>query len=111
MSQFISGMTKCLKCGKDKISVNEEQQCLTCDVPAGTSTLKVICDDPGEEKIAQVLAAAGVRIPRPEVKKKEQTTNPSLITSAAVYSGASFEDCIKSALKVMRTLPMPKDVK
>lgn len=115
MGNYVSGMQVCSKCGKEKIGVGSEQQCLRCDVAPGTSTLVVTAADPGEEKIAQMLSAAGVVIPKPvNVQGKGLAVpkeKPQAIQPVVIQPGMSFEACVQEALKIMEHVPMPKDVK
>ena len=110
MGNYVSGMKTCGKCGQEKISVNEEQKCLRCDSEPGTSTLMVTADDPGEDKINEMLMKAGVAVPKlsktPERVQLKQPVQPVVL-----QQGMPFDMCVKEALKLMQKVPMPKDVK
>lgn len=110
MANYVSAMQVCGKCGKPKIGVGSEQQCLKCDVPAGTSTLRVTAEDPGEEKINQMLMAAGVAVPK-GAKIAQPATPQAKAQPVVIQPGMPFEDCVREALKIMQHVPMPKDVK
>jgi len=109
MSNYI-GLGLCKKCGQDKIDVNGEIRCLVCEAEYNKpSGLVVKIDDPGEEKMNRVLAAAGVATPKVEGKA---TVPPKPPVSVAVQpEPADFNGKIQAALNIMQSLPMPKDIK
>ena len=124
----ISGMQKCSKCGQDKVAINEAQKCLKCEAEPGTSTLVVTCEDPGEEKMRQMLAASGVSIPKVKaevpvdrgigVPKAEpirpvQSARPVMYDppQTAAVGVTQFEVSMRHALAIMKGLTMPKDIR
>lgn len=99
------GLGDCAKCGKAKIDVHGEIRCLSCEAEQNPpSGLVVKVDDPGEEKMRQVLAASGVVIPK-AVKQLE-----SVQQTIKVAVPVSFEERIQQVCEILKTLPMPKDI-
>lgn len=117
MSNYVSALGVCQKCGRDKIQAADEIKCVFCDfdttVPKGPT---VNIEDPGEEEINRVLAASGVRVDltkKVEGKKNEQKAQeiksaPQVVAAVTVVD---FSEQIKTVLTIMEHLPMPKDMK
>jgi len=100
------GLGACTKCGKDKIDVHGEIRCIHCEAEHNPpSGLVVKIDDPGEERMRQILAASGVAIPK-AVKQDQKMTVPSQTTGTG-----SLESRIELSLEILKNLPMPKDMK
>jgi hypothetical protein len=99
------GLGNCVKCGKAKIDVHGEIRCLSCEAEHNPpSGLVVKIDDPGEEKMRQVLAASGVVLPK-------TTKQPEVVTqNTKVAVPVSFEERIQQVCEILKTLPMPKDI-
>lgn len=99
------GLGDCAKCGKAKIDVHGEIRCLSCEAEHNPpSGLVVKIDDPGEEKMRQVLAASGVVLPK--TTKQLEVAQQTIKAAAPV----SFEERIQQACEILKTLPMPKDI-
>jgi hypothetical protein len=102
------GLGNCAKCGKAKIDVHGEIRCIFCEaeknVPSG---LVVKIDDPGEAKMAQVLAASGIAIPK--APKLGVTRND--VMPQNLQNNFSLEARVEQALGILKSLPMPKDLK
>jgi len=64
--------------------------------------------DPGDEKLRAVLAAAGVVVGPPKEKKAAQEKSPELI---AIQPVESFEERIASALNIVKSVPLPNNIK
>jgi hypothetical protein len=116
MSQvpYLSTMPKCPICGLEKIQAGDGLQCLKCDVKVTPSGLVNTAKDPGDEELSKMLAASGIMVPRPkpkEVQEKGSTVPPIAPPTVVLAASAPFEEYIGQALKIMKSLPMPKNVK
>jgi len=110
MSNYV-GLGQCKKCGKDKIDVNGEIRCLICEAEYNKpSGLTVKIDDPGEEKMSRVLAAAGVATPKVSENRQPSVAIPKAVAQA-VPETHDFNGKIQLALNIMQSLPIPKDIK
>ena len=85
--------------------------CLRCEADALPKTGTVSkTEDPGDEKMRQMLAAAGVSVPKASAGQKPislQTAKAEKLVTIV----ESFEDRVRQALEIMKSLPMPSDVK
>lgn len=111
--ELTSALGTCAKCGMDKLQVDGIQKCVFCEREnTQGSGLVVDIDDPGEDAIKQILSKVGVAevvggkppVPiKPDVK-------PIINVSPKVQvvpQGSGIEQ----ALAILRSLPMPKDIK
>lgn len=115
MLNIPTGQGNCGKCGQPRIDVNGIIQCIVCDAPAPTSTLVVDTPDRGEAEMKRVLARHGIVAPppsltghpNPEKQKAAVAAAPALVTPAPADFGATIDWMIG----VLKTLPMPNDIK
>lgn len=121
---YVSGTGECAKCHQPLLVAETTMDdgtgtgarvCLTC---VGKKQGEGNVNDapvPTEEELNRVLAKAGVKIPfvRPEPQAQTITkiVAPPQSTVVNVQPGQPFGILIGEALKIMRALPMPKDVK
>lgn len=123
MTNVINAMQVCGRCGQPKVAVNESQKCLRCDVEPGTSSLVVTCDDPGDDKMKQVLAASGVVLPKvvptnvdkglgvPKEVQAVPVAQP-LPVKQTVTNGKPVQTSQLFAIReAIYRLPMPKSIK
>lgn len=127
---YASGTGNCAKCGEQLLQLegNEDtpggRQCIKCQskrmISGGT-----VNDTPdiGEEALNNILSAAGVRspgvsarpapIPQNATKSvaPESRQNGGKTVVVNIQPGQSFEHMVGEALKIMESLPMPKDIK
>jgi hypothetical protein len=109
--ELLTALGACPKCRQYKISVNGESRCINCDSNNNTgSGLVVDIEDPGEEGIKKVLANSGVAVgqggkpPTPAPREaNKQVIAPKVETKAT--------GSVEMALEILRSLPMPKDLK
>lgn len=105
------GLGNCAKCGKAKIDVHGEIRCLSCEAEHNPpSGLVVKIDDPGEEKMRQVLAASGVVLPK--TVKQPETVHQVVkeIVKIEKTECMTLEEKVRSICELLKTLPMPKDI-
>jgi uncharacterized Zn finger protein (UPF0148 family) len=101
------GLGSCKKCGKDKIDVDGEIRCLSCEAtPNPPSGLVVKVDDPGEERMRQVLASSGVAIPK-AVRSERVVETIREVSKLPL----TIEEQVNKVIQILNTLPMPKDIK
>jgi uncharacterized Zn finger protein (UPF0148 family) len=107
-----TALAACPKCGVSKVDVHGEIRCLRCEAEYNPpSGLEVKIQDPGEDQISRVLAAAGVAMARP-IKKAEGTTEVvKEIKKVEVTDTMTFEEKVTRAVNILKNLPMPKDIK
>ena len=92
-----------------KMQVGQRNICAACDVPTGPGSGIVSTKaDPGTAKIEQMLSAAGIVTPKsqPKVVNSAQIQTPGLEIQKIVAPPS-----ITMALTIMKSLPMPSDVK
>jgi len=114
MSQYASALGVCGKCGRDKIQVEEQIKCIFCDYDFNEPKGPVVnIPDPGEEEINRVLSATGVRVALAAKAEKKVETPKAAIVSVPknLVVEATYDQKIGQALDVLRSLPMPKDIK
>src|SRR5262245_34517649 len=108
MMDTVPGLGLCPKCGAPKMQVGETVQCLFCVTPETSSGIIVTTEDPGEEKLNQVLSKVGVKathvpansIPQKlpgvaEVAKAQKAVEA--IESAPVVPASTVEGYIRQA--------------
>lgn len=102
------GLGNCAKCGRAKIDVHGEIRCILCEAENNPpSGLVVTVNDPGEARMAQVLAASGIAIPK--VAKKDEVAK--IAVPQTIPSTGSLESRVELAIGILKSLPMPKDLK
>lgn len=124
---YASGTGNCAKCGEQLLQLegNEDtpggRQCIKCQSKRMISS-GPINDTPdiGEDALNSILSAAGVRSPgvvtkplpssQPATKSVAPMTQPAPVV-VNVVPGQSFEELVGEALKIMKSLPMPKGIK
>lgn len=110
----------CQRCGQMKVQIEGgEAQCLLCgsgnvDNPA----LVVDIEDPGEEAMNAVLAKTGVKLmpgTKPVAPEKPIIEANRVINApkreAKVVVQQTIGTTVEDALTILRSLPMPKDLK
>jgi len=92
-------MPTCEKCGSQKIQQNNEFVCIFCHGKKQVVPKRppVMVEDPGEKELALMSGKAMQSQTKPYVKG----------TAQMVVTGSSVHD----ALAIMKSLPMPKDIK
>lgn len=92
-----------------KISGPDGNVCLLCEgKKPGIGNTAPNAIDPGENKMRAMLAAAGVTLGPP---KEVAPAVPKMIQTEPVVIVLQFSQCVEKALKIMESVPMPKDIK
>ena len=100
-----------------KVDRGGESVCMFCESELSPKTgITKHVEDPGDEEMRQVLKKAGIvvppstgKAPMPDVPKPVRT---NLIPQKMVSPiEATFEEKVDTALKIMKSLPMPANMK
>jgi hypothetical protein len=97
--ETISALGHCKKCGRQMVRVDDVNKCFRCESNAQISSgPTVLTEDPGDEKLSKFL-------------KNQKIPVESLDTVKQVVQKVHGGSTIHDALKIMKSLSLPEDIK